>query len=180
MMPNFKSNVHTTISIFFLVCLPFSKILAQDNSDIKEPPTPIYVISPYHEDSLNGASEGSIQSSDPSYTNATKKIDTLQQQVQKSAAESTVHFIWLYSLVALLGIMNIVLLYLVSRVRKELAQMKRFEHKMLLTPESSVIPQPPSAIQEISFQQDPVKIQPLRRTRKPRAIKSRIKRHQKN
>jgi hypothetical protein len=72
--------------------------------------------------------------------------------------------------------MNIVLLFSVSRIRKELAQMKRFEHhKILVTPESSAISQPIPAIRETSFNQEPAKIQASVRTRKPRIMKPRIK-----
>jgi len=177
---NLKSNVPAIICVILSICIQFSRILAQDNSNIKEPQVPIYVISPYHEDSLSTSYEGSIRGNDSSYISTIKKLDTLQQQVQKSSAESTVHFIWLYSLIALLGIMNIVLLFSVSRIRKELVQMKRFEqHKVLLTPESSAISQPTPAIHETSFNQEPAKIQSSVRTRKPRAIKLRIKKHKK-
>jgi hypothetical protein len=177
---NFKYNVPALICVILLICIQFSKILAQDNFNIKEPPVPVYIISPYHEDSLSATYEGSIRSNGPPYINTIKKLDTLQQQVQKSSAESTVHFIWLYSLVALLGIMNIVLLFSVSRIRKELAQMKRFEHnKILLTPESSAISQPTPTIQETSFNREPPKIQPSMRTRKSRTMKSRVKNRKK-
>jgi hypothetical protein len=165
--------------VILSICIQFSEILAQDNSNIKEPPVPVYVTSPNHEDSLGTTYEGSIQGNDSSYISTIKKLDILQQQVQKSSAESTVHFIWLYTLVALLGIMNIVLLFSASRIRKELAQMKRFEHKMLLAPESSAISQPIPTIQETPFNQEPAKIQQPVRTRNPRVIKPHIKKQKK-
>jgi hypothetical protein len=176
MKMKFKSNVPIIICITILSCIQFSIMLAQDNSNIKEPPVPVYIISSSHEDSLSAASEGIAQANIHSYASIIKKLDTLQQQVNKSSAESTAHFIWLYTLVALLGIMNIVYLYSSSRIRKELAQMKRMEHqKMLLAAESSVISQPPPPIQESSLTNEPAKIQPQVRTRKPRTLKPRVK-----
>jgi hypothetical protein len=172
----FKSNVYILLCSSLLSCIPLSIILAQDNSNVKEPPIPVYIISPNHEDSLSTAKEGIAQANNQFNTSIIDKLDTLQQQIHKSSAESTVHFIWLYTLVALLGIMNIVHLYSTSRIRKELAQMKRLEHqKMLLAAESSVISRPPPTIQESTLMNEPAKKQPPVRTRKPRTLKPRVK-----
>ena len=46
---------------------------------------------------------------------------------------------------------------------------------MLLAAESSVISQPPTAIQESPFINEQVKTQPPVRTRKPRTLKPRVK-----
>jgi hypothetical protein len=173
---NLKSNVVIIIYVILLTCIQFNKILAQDNSNVKEPPVPVYVISPYHEDSLSAAYEESIKGINSSNINTLKKLDTLQQHAQKSSAESTVHFIWLYTLVALLGIMNIVLLFSASRIKKEVAQLKRFEHqKMLITSEVAALSQPTPKLLESSFKQEPVKLLAPARIRKPRTKKPRIK-----
>jgi hypothetical protein len=172
----FKSSVSIIICLTILSCIHFSIIFAQDNTNVKEPPVPVYVISPYHDDSLSAASEGIAQANNQSNINIIKKIDTLQQQAHKSSAESTIHFIWLYSLVALLGIMNIVLLFSSSRIRKELIQIKHFEHqRILLATESSVISQPTHNTLEAPFKQGPPLLQAPVRTRKPRTVKPRVK-----
>ena len=173
---NFKPNVSAIFCFILLSCIQLNKIQAQDNSTVKEPPVPVYVISPYHEDSLSATSEGIAQAKNQSNDSIIKKLDTLQQQAHKSSAESTIHFIWLYTLIALLGIMNIVLLFSSSRIRKDLAQMKRLEHqKMLLAAESSVIAQPTHKILEAPFKQEPPLLQAPVRTRKPRTLKPRVK-----
>jgi hypothetical protein len=173
---NFKSFVSTIICITALSCVHFCKILAQDNSNVKEPPVPVYVISPYHEDSLGTSSEGIAQANSQLNASIIKKLDTLQLLAHKSSAESTIHFIWLYTLVALLGIMNIVFLFSSSRIRKELVQMKHIEHqRMLLAAESSVFSQPTPKIPEAPFKQGQPLLQAPLRTRKPRTLKPRVK-----
>jgi len=173
----FKNEVPAIICAILLSCIQYNKILAQDKTHVKEPPIPVYIICPYHEDSLRAVYEGSIQGNGSTFISAAKKYDTLQQQVQKSSAESTVHFIWLYALVALLGIMDMVLLFSTSRIKKELAQMKRLEqHQLLLTSEPPVISQPFPKILEASFKQEPAQLQAPVRTRKVRTMKPRVKR----
>jgi hypothetical protein len=173
---NFKSIVSIIICVTTLSCIHFYKILAQDNANVKEPPVPVYVISPYQEDSLGTSSEGIAQANSQLNASIIKKLDTLQLQAYKSSAESTIHFIWFYALVALLGIMNIVFLFSSSRIRKELVQMKRIEHqRMLLAAESSVISQPTPKILEAPFKQGPPLLQAPVRTRKPRTLKPRVK-----
>lgn len=176
MKPFYKSIGPAIICIIILSCIQITNIHAQDNSNIKEPPIPVYMIYPGLEDSLKAAYEGSIQGLGSAYINAIKKYDTLQQQVQKSSAESTIHFIWLYVLVALLGIMNVVILFSTSHIRKELTQMKHLEHRqMLLTSESAAMLEQPPHTQEPLLRQEQVKIQAPERPRKPRPRKSRVK-----
>ncbi|RPI05862.1 MAG: hypothetical protein EHM64_05125 [Ignavibacteriae bacterium] len=171
-----KPALITILGVVLLSSFLCPMVSAQGNNRVKEPPVPVYVITPFHDDSLVSADEGSIHATNSTWASADKKLDTLQQQIQKSSAESTAHFIWLYTLVALLGIMDIVLLFSVSRIRKELAQMKRFEHhKMLLTSESSAIPQPVSIIQETPWNEVPEKKPAPVRKRKPRISKPRVK-----
>ena len=173
---NFKSILLTILCVTTFSCIHYSTILAQEKSNVKEPPVPVYMISPYHEDSLSAASEEIAKANSQSNANIIKILDTLQQQTHKSSAESTIHFIWLYSLVALLGIMNIVLLFSSSHIRKELVQMRHFEHqRMLLATESPAISQPTPKILEAPFKKEPPLLQAPVRTRKPRTLKPRIK-----
>ncbi len=172
MKESFK--VISIICILLLSCIQFNKTIAQDNSNVKEPPIPVYLVSPYHEDSLCAAYEGYMQGNVQAYVNIINKVDTIQRRIQKSSAESTVHFIWLYSLVALLGIMNIVLLILTSRIRKEMVQIKRLEHHQLhLTSESASISQQSTKIQEVLSAQETTQVKPLLQTTKPRTRKQR-------
>ena len=180
MKRNFNYFLSTILTVTLFNCIQHGIILAQDNSNVKEPPIPVYMISPAHEDSLFPGNEKNTQVNNQLSADIIKKIDTLQQQVHKSSAESTVHFIWLYTLVALLGIMNIVQLYSTSRIRKELAQMKRLEHhKMLLAAETPVLSPPPPVIQETTLISEQEKIKPQVRTRKPRTTKPRVKKEKK-
>jgi hypothetical protein len=173
---NLKSNVVVIICVILLTSTQFNKILAQDNSNIKEPPVPVYVITPYHEDSLNATYEGLTRGNRLSFDSTNKKLDTLQQQVQKSSAESTIHFIWLYTLLALLGIMNIVILFSASRIKKEVAQLKHIEHQnMLLASEASTRLQPAPKLLETSFKKEPALLQAPVQIRKPRTLKPRVK-----
>jgi hypothetical protein len=104
------------------------------------------------------------------------KVDSLQLLMQTASGENTVHFIWLYSLIALLGIMNIVLLYSTSRMRKEMAQIKHLEHqKLLLAAEATAVQHPAPVLQEIPKEIEPPKIKSRARVRKPRISKSRVK-----
>jgi hypothetical protein len=175
-----KSISYLTVMmcVILLGSVQFSKLLAQDNSNVKEPPIPVYIVCPYHEDSLRAAYEASIQGNGSLSSNAIKQLDTLHLQIQRSSAENTVHFIWLYMLIALLGIINIILLFSTASIKKELAQIKHLEHQqMLLASESSTMPQSLPQIQEVLFDQESAKTQANVRAHKAHKAKSRIKNH---
>ncbi len=113
--------------------LTTTKLFAQDHARGPEPPIPVYFEYSGRTDSLQATQEGSIITNGSSLGFILRKYDSLQVQIEKSTAQSTVHFIWLYSLIAVLGGINIVLLYFISRIRKELSEVKRFEHHQALT-----------------------------------------------
>jgi hypothetical protein len=166
---NIKTSVLPICFVILLSYLPSNRVNAQN---VAEPPIPVYIICPYHEDSLRMAYENSLSTNGSTLVFAAKKYDTLQSQVQKSSAENTAHFTWLYALVALLGTMNIVLLFSVSRIRKELAQMKRFEHHQKLA--ASDLPvdlERSSQIQEALFNQEPAPNHKPKRIRKTQTKK---------
>jgi hypothetical protein len=106
---------------------------AQNHTQVPEPPIPVYFEYSNRTDSLLVIPEGSILTNGSSLGFILRKYDSLQAQVEKSTAQGTAHFIWLYSLIAALGAMNIVLLFFVSRIRKELSEIKRLEHRRALT-----------------------------------------------
>jgi hypothetical protein len=169
----FKSNMPALIGAVLLCCMQFITLVAQDNSNVKEPPIPIYIMSSVHEDSV---SSGTGQADSQSIRSILSKVDTLQQLIHTASAENTVHFIWLFSLIALLGIMNIVLLYSTSSIRKEIAQVKRLEHqKLLLAAESSALSQSLPVVEETPKDLEPSKTKPAVRPRKPRTYKPRVK-----
>lgn len=177
---NIKSYKFALICTIILICIQFNKILAQNNSNVKEPPVPVYVISPYHEDGLSSAYEGFNQDKKSLDSTTIRRLDTLQLQLNKSSGESTLYFIWLYALIALLGIMNIVLLFSTSRIKKEVTQLKRFEHhKMILSTESSALLQPAPKIIDASVVQEPAQLTAPARIRKPRTLKPRVKKQKK-
>lgn len=111
---------------------PMSAI-AQERTVVPEPPIPVFFENSARPDSLSGGQEGLILTNASSLNFILQRYDSLQGQIQKSTAQGTVHFIWLYSLVAVLGAMNIILLFFVSRMRKELSDVKRLEHRQALT-----------------------------------------------
>ena len=164
---------------FFAILLshvPSSSIKAQQ---VTEPSIPIYIVCPYHQDSLKNAYESSIAANGSALAYTIKRYDTLQMQAQKSSAENTAHFAWLYTLIALLGAMNIILLFSTSRIRKELTQLKRYDHHQMLT--TSVQPvelRHLPEFQEALFTQKPIEIDKPIQTRRIAAKKTRPKRLQ--
>jgi hypothetical protein len=92
--------------IFLLDCIFINQTRAQES--VSEPQMPIYIVCPYHEDSLKAVYENSSSSNGLSLAFVRMKYDSLQFQIQKSTAENTAHFTWLYALIALLGTMNVV------------------------------------------------------------------------
>ena len=173
---NRKLYLALFLTVILIACLPLRPLLAQEKASVKEPPVPVYVLSPYHEDSLSDANKGITQAMDQANAALLKKLDTLQSQAQKSSAESTAHFIWLYTLIALLGIMNVALLFFSSHLKKDLMQLKHAEHqRLLLEAESRVMIQPPPKILEAPNKAIPPLLQAHPRTRKSRTSKSRSK-----
>ncbi len=117
--------------------VPAVNALAQNNARVPEPPLPVFFEYSNHTDSLQSSQEGSILTNGASLGFILRRYDSLQAQIEKSAAQSTTHFIWLYSLIAALGAMNIVLLFFVSHMRKELSEVKRLEHHRVLSESQS-------------------------------------------
>ena len=126
---NFNINVLSIFIVFLFINILSNRINAQN---VAEPPIPINNSYTHNEDSLMAAFESFLPTDGLALVYALKKYDTLQLQLQKSSAESTAHFTWLYALIALLGTMNIVLLFSTSRIRKELAQIRYLEHHQKL------------------------------------------------
>jgi hypothetical protein len=174
MNKNFKTNTYMFFFAILLSHVPNSISKAQH---VTEPPIPVYIVCPYHQDSLRNAYESSIAANSSAFAYTIKKYDTLQMQAQKSSAENTAHFIWLYTLIALLGTMNIILHFSTSRIRKELAQLKRYDHHQMLT--TSVQPvelRHLPEFQEALFTQKPLEIHKPIQTRRIAAKKNRPKR----
>jgi hypothetical protein len=156
MTNNFKTKTHIFFFTILLSYMPISVINAQH---VTEPPIPIYIVCPYHQDSLRNVYESSIAANGSALAMTIKDYDTLQMQVQKSSAENTTHFIWLYSLIALLGIMNIILLFSTSRIRKELVQLKHHDHhQMPTTPVQSIELRHLPEFKDALFTQKPAEI----------------------
>jgi hypothetical protein len=171
MNKNFKTIIYMFFFAILLSHVPNSSIKAQH---VTEPPIPIYIVCPYHQDSLRNAYENSIAANGFALAYTIKNYDTLQMQVQKSSSENSTHFAWLYTLIALLGTMNIILLLSTSRIRKELAQLKRHDHhQMLTTPVQPVELRHLPEFQEALFTQKPTEIHKPTRTRRIPAKKLR-------
>jgi hypothetical protein len=171
MNKNIKALTSAVFFALLLSSVPSCTIKAQQ---VSEPPIPISIVCPYHQDSLKHAYENSIVANGSALAYTNKRFDTLQTQAQQSSAENTAHFTWLYTLIALLGTMNIILLFSTSRIRKELAQLKRLDHHRMLTTsvqplESRHLPE----FQEALFTQEPAEIHKPIRTRRTVAKKPR-------
>ncbi len=176
MQQKMKLRLSSFFYAIFVVCLFIRPLSAQENANVKEPPVPVYVLSPYHEDSLSDASTGITQAMNQANDALLKKLDTLQLQTQKSSAESTAHFIWLYTLIALLGIMNIILLVFSSHLKKDLVQLRHAEHqRLMLEAEAAARVQQPQMILETPTRPEPRLLQAPRRIRKPATTKIRSK-----
>jgi hypothetical protein len=168
---NINASVLSTFCLVLLSCLLTNRINAQN---VTEPPIPVYIVCPYHEDSLRTAFESSLLAKGSPLIYAIKKYDTLQMQIQKSSAESSMLFTWLYALIALLGTMNILLLFSTSRIKKELVQIKRLEHYQKLAMfEHSMESQSSPHIQEALFNQEQMETNKPTRTRKVQTKKPR-------
>lgn len=112
-------------AVFIIGLLLPNRVSAQEDSSTSEPAIPVYFIYPNHEDSLKGAPESSILTNGTSLAYFLKKYDSLQFQLQKSSEESSTRFNWLYTIVGVLILMNIVLLIFIFRIRKELSKVKQ-------------------------------------------------------
>jgi hypothetical protein len=105
-----------------LACIMFAPSIFAQETGTPEPAIPVYIVCPYHVDSLKKAYEQSLSTGGGFVSE--RKYDTLQIQLQRSSAENTAHFTWLYMLIALLGAMNIALLFSLARLRKELQEIR--------------------------------------------------------
>lgn len=127
-----SKNIITLMAIIFTFIISFS-VIAQETQDVSEPPIPVYFVYPNQLDSQKVTYESLLPSNEVALAYAIKKYDSLQVQLQKLSTESTLQFGWLYVLITLFGVMNIVQLFLISRIRKELLQLKRIEHTQKLS-----------------------------------------------
>ena len=165
MESNTKLNNYILLSLYTLIVIGVQQLSAQQHSPVNEPPIPVYFISQNPEDSLK-ATTGST-------TDISKKYDTLEMRVNKSAAETTIHFTWLYMFIAILGLMNFTLLYFVVRLRKSLSDIKHLEHqiKLISLERETVINQEPVQPQlfpeqAVESKHKPVRKKLVKRTRK--------------
>jgi hypothetical protein len=128
-----KSEFRVSILLILLTILLINLSSSVANTQtVTEPPVPVYLIYqresvPSAEDSLKMAYKDTISVQRQALADANKQIDTLRILLQKSAAENSTRFTWLFTLLALFGITIIILLILISRIRKELPQAKRVE-----------------------------------------------------
>jgi hypothetical protein len=143
----FKKQKSRLLFIYSIIHSIFIFIgYSQTTSENIEPPIPVYFfVNP----------EDSIQTSSKEMLNVQNRIDSLELHYTTTSVQSSKHIAWLYTLVALLGIMNILLFFIIIKMRKELAHMKRFEHQqqmITVKPEIEspvLLPDPESIIEEI-------------------------------
>ena len=125
-----KSISFPTITAIVFACLfTAAEVRAQKSPQVTEPPIPVYIVCPYHQDSLRIAYESSVSAHGPAFAYAIRKYDSLQVQMQKSSAETSAHFTWVYIISCTLGCMNVVLLLLTARMKKEIESIRKSEKK---------------------------------------------------
>ncbi|HVN47463.1 MAG TPA: hypothetical protein VMU30_01445 [Bacteroidota bacterium] len=122
---NLNLQYRTIFCTIVLSCCMLTTTMNAQETGTPEPAIPVYIVCPYHSDSLKKAYEQSLASGSGFVSE--RKYDTLQTQLQRSSAENTAHFTWLYMLIALLGVMNIALLFSFARLRKELQEIRTSE-----------------------------------------------------
>ena len=121
-----NKNTYHCRSLFFLtILLPILVVNICPAQQVTEPQIPIYIMYPKGQDSLKNIDRNILVANNAAISVALQKCDTLQIQIHKAAAETSEQFTWLYCFIAVLGIINIFLLFFISRIRKDLAQMKR-------------------------------------------------------
>jgi hypothetical protein len=148
-----SKNTITLMAILFTFIISFS-VIAQETQDVSEPPIPVYFIYPNQLDSHKVIYESPLPPNEVALAYTMKKYDSLQVQLQKLSTESTLQFGWLYVLITLFGIMNIVQLFLISRIRKELLQLKRIEHTQKLSTNEGSVDSIPAQSQKGSLSKD--------------------------
>jgi hypothetical protein len=144
------------VGFLILVHATFPTTLrAQESTNIAEPPIPVYYYA-------NQEDSGKTGSTSLAAAALTKRIDSLETTLKITALKHSSHFAWLYTLIALSVVMNILLFYSTIRIRKELAQVKRFEHQQKFEKvEHEILASQPLPLQQPMFKEKVIKREPL-------------------
>jgi hypothetical protein len=114
------------IHLFCLValqCILSSIGIAQSTGNTTEPPIPVYYfVNP--EDSLKAIANSPA---------LVKRIDSLDTRLTEISKDNSTHQVWLFSIIVVLGAVNIFMLVALRRLRKELLQMKHIESERQFT-----------------------------------------------
>jgi hypothetical protein len=89
-----------------------------------EPAIPVYVVCPYHEDSLRAVYESAFPTATSALGVLSKRTDTLTAMVQKSSVQLSTNLTWIYALLILVTLMNIVLLATSMQMRRQVARLR--------------------------------------------------------
>lgn len=100
-----------SITIVALVAIPLA--YAQQKPSLPEPPLPVVTICPFHADSLRAAHEGMFGS---------KHSDSLLTMVVAANQHTTSTMNWIYGLLILLTMMNIVIFVVLLQMRRQLKE----------------------------------------------------------
>ena len=96
-----KTILHLCL-VSFIVFSHFSQ--AQESTEVNEQPIPIFIVCPYREDSLRAIYEGSLPSNGATNILLQKKLDSLENQIINESHITQTRFIWLFSVMGLIGI----------------------------------------------------------------------------
>ena len=96
---------------------------AQTKQTSSEPAIPVYVVCPYHADSLRAVYESAFPTATSALGVLSKRTDTLRTLVQKSSVQLSTNLTWLYGLLILVTLMNIALLVSMLQLRRQVSNL---------------------------------------------------------
>lgn len=96
---------------------------AQQKKQPSEPAIPVYMVCPYHEDSLRTVYESAFPSATSALGVLSKRTDTLSIMVQKNSTQMASNLTWIYGLLILVTLMNIAMLVSLLQLRRQIADL---------------------------------------------------------
>jgi ABC-type sugar transport system substrate-binding protein len=117
-------HARTMLSLAVLLLCLTAVGSAQQQKPAAQPAIPVYIVCPYHEDSLRTVYESAYPSATSALGVLSKRTDTLTAAVQKSSAQMSSNLAWIYGLLILGTLMNIVMLVSTLRMKREIAEMR--------------------------------------------------------
>lgn len=125
------------ICLSLLILVSSAPLTAQE---VEEPPIPVMIVCPYHEDSLRRAYEAELMMDGGRQS---RQLDSAGLSAIMAAADMSAQmersFTFLYLLLALLALTSIAALRVAYRLRSELQDLRRSQHVPMLSLPSPVV-----------------------------------------